>query len=227
MSAIFEGRTSTSPYIHMIWRGRVEHDYLPVCPADTHWNLLLVNHQDRISVKVEGPTNQAIQKTNLEGQEFLVIKFDLGIYLPVIPVKDLLNSNTLLPEGGGKSFWLDGEAWQFPNFENAETFVDKLVRHDVIRFDPLVSAVLQAPAEKPDWSFRTVRRRFLNATGLTQKDIRQIERAHQAAALLGQGTPILDAVYQLGYADQPHMTRSLKRFYGQTPAQLARVTEAV
>jgi hypothetical protein len=59
MSAIFEGRTSDSPYIHMIWRGRVEQDYLPVCPADTHWNLLLVKHQDRVCMKVEGPTNQA------------------------------------------------------------------------------------------------------------------------------------------------------------------------
>lgn len=221
MSATFEGRTSTSPYIHMIWRGRVQQDYLPVCPADTRWNLLLVNHQDRVRVTVEGPTTQAIRKTNLEGQEFLVIKFDLGIYLPVIPVKDLINADALLPEAGGKSFWLDGEAWQFPNFENAETFVEKLVRHDVIRFDPVVSAVLEN--ETPDWSFRTIRRRFLNATGLTHKSIQQIERAKQAAELLAQGTPILDAVYQLGYADQPHMTRSLKRFYGQTPAQIARI----
>jgi AraC-like DNA-binding protein len=222
MSAIFEGRSSDSPYIHMIWRGRVKQDYMPLCAADTRWNLLLVKHQDRVRVTVEGPTTQAVTKTNLEGQEFLVIKFDLGIYLPVIPVKDLINGDALLPEAASKSFWLDGESWQFPDFENAENFVDKLVRHDVIRFDPVVSAVLQE--QTTDWSFRTVRRRFLNATGLTHKSIQQIERAHQAAALLGQGTPILDAVYQLGYADQPHLTRSLKRFYGQTPAQIARVT---
>jgi AraC-like DNA-binding protein len=53
--------------------------------------------------------------------------------------------------------------------------------------------------------------------------IQQIERANQAAALLARGTPILDTVYELGYFDQAHMTKALKRFRGQTPAQLLRV----
>ena len=70
-------------------------------------------------------------------------------------------------------------------------------------------------------SERTVRRRFLYATGMTQGVIRQIERAVQASEMLGSGVPILDVVYLAGYADQPHLTRSLKRFIGQTPAQLA------
>jgi AraC-like DNA-binding protein len=29
-------------------------------------------------------------------------------------------------------------------------------------------------------------------------------------------------VYQVGYFDQPHLTRALKRWVGYTPAQLAR-----
>jgi methylphosphotriester-DNA--protein-cysteine methyltransferase len=56
---------------------------------------------------------------------------------------------------------------------------------------------------------------------LVLKGLEQIERAQQAAALLEQGVSLLDVVYQVGYADQPHMTRSLKRFIGQTPAQIA------
>jgi methylphosphotriester-DNA--protein-cysteine methyltransferase len=71
-------------------------------------------------------------------------------------------------------------------------------------------------------SFRTVRRRFLIAKGLTPKQIQQNDRAQQAAAILAQGVPIIDAAYQAGYADQPHMTRSLKHFIGHTPAQIAR-----
>lgn len=39
--------------------------------------------------------------------------------------------------------------------------------------------------------------------------------------LLHQGTSILDTVYKAGYYDQSHMTNSLKRFLGQTPAQIA------
>jgi AraC-like DNA-binding protein len=40
-------------------------------------------------------------------------------------------------------------------------------------------------------------------------------------ALLRQGVAIFDTAEQAGYADQPHLTRSLKRLIGLTPAQLA------
>lgn len=73
-----------------------------------------------------------------------------------------------------------------------------------------------------------MRHRFLRATGLTQGTILQIERAKRASALLEQGVPILDTVYEAGYFDQPHLTRSLRRFVGKTPAQqLARVCAPV
>lgn len=60
----------------------------------------------------------------------------------------------------------------------------------------------------------------MRATGLTQSAILQIECARRAMNLLQQGLSLLDTVEQAGYADQPHLTRSLKRFIGQTPAQL-------
>jgi methylphosphotriester-DNA--protein-cysteine methyltransferase len=50
--------------------------------------------------------------------------------------------------------------------------------------------------------------------------VRQIERARYATTLLQQGVPILDVVYEAGYFDQPHLTRALKYFIGQTPAQI-------
>jgi methylphosphotriester-DNA--protein-cysteine methyltransferase len=55
---------------------------------------------------------------------------------------------------------------------------------------------------------------------LTHSTIRQIERARHAAVLLRQGLSILDVVYEAGYFDQPHLTRSLKYFIGQTPTQI-------
>jgi methylphosphotriester-DNA--protein-cysteine methyltransferase len=71
-----------------------------------------------------------------------------------------------------------------------------------------------------DLSVRTARRHFLRTIGLTQKTVRQIERARYAAVLLRDGMSILDVVYKAGYFDQPHLTRSLKHFIGQTPAQI-------
>ncbi|MBD2683429.1 MULTISPECIES: helix-turn-helix domain-containing protein, partial [Nostoc] len=72
----------------------------------------------------------------------------------------------------------------------------------------------------PDISVRSLQYRFLRATGLTQKTIQQIERAHCAVSLLEQGTSILDTSFKLGYFDQAHLTNSLKHFIGKTPAQI-------
>jgi AraC-like DNA-binding protein len=71
-------------------------------------------------------------------------------------------------------------------------------------------------------SLRTVQRRFLQAIGVTRSAARQIERARYAALLLKRGDSIADATYEAGYFDQPHLTRSLKRLIGQTPAELLR-----
>lgn len=221
MSATFEGRASDSPYIEIVWRGRVEQDYSPVCPADVRWNLLFVKQRGQVCVSAEGATTQFVPKNQFEGSEFLVIKFRLGVFMPYLPPANLVNGDAILPEAGSsRSFWLNGSAWQLPDFDNVEIFVQRMVREGLLVQEPIVRAVLQ-DQPKPV-SARTVRRRFLLTTGLTPKTIQQIERAQQAQAMLEQGVPILDAVYQLGYADQPHMTRSLKRFIGYTPAEIAR-----
>jgi len=55
--------------------------------------------------------------------------------------------------------------------------------------------------------------------------VQQIQRAWQATALLGQGTSILDTAYRLGYFDQAHLTNSLRRYMGQTPAQISQALE--
>jgi AraC-like DNA-binding protein len=56
---------------------------------------------------------------------------------------------------------------------------------------------------------------------LTQGAVRQIERARSAAVMLREGVSILDTVVELGYSDQPHLTRALKYYAGMTPGQLA------
>jgi hypothetical protein len=223
MEPFFEGRTSDSPYISMVWRGYNGPNYFPVCPADECWNLLFYQSEGRVRVTVEGPLTKATPKSHRDSAEFLVIKFTLGTFMPNFPVRGLTDTDALLPDATGRSFWLNSSTWQLPSYDNAETFVERLVREEILVVDPLVTAALQ---DHPvDSSFRTLRRRFLNATGLTQSYLRQLERARQAVSLLEKGTPILDAVYETGYSDQPHLTRSLRHFFDITPAQIARVSQ--
>jgi len=42
---------------------------------------------------------------------------------------------------------------------------------------------------------------------------------------LKQGISILDVAHKAGYYDQAHLTRSLQRFIGQTPAQILRAEQ--
>ncbi len=219
----FEQRTSESPYIESVTHGWTQHAGSSVRPSECHWHMVFVREHGRLHPIVVGPLQTAGVASWGGGAEILWVKFRLGTYMPHLPVKNYLDSETTLPgAASANSFWLHSSAWQFPTYENVETFIDRLVRQDVLGFDPVVRAALRdQPQDVPS---RTVRHRFLRATGLTQTHIRQIERAQHAAALLRDGFSILNTVYEAGYSDQPHLTKSLRRFVGTTPAQLVRST---
>jgi|SRR5579872_2963617 len=219
MNTLFEGRESDSLYIEAVWRGRAGSDYAPVCPASNRWHLLFLRQNGKVRVSVEGPLTRATPVTQPEGTEWFGITFPRGTFLSSMSIKNLLNERAYLPLAAKTSFELGGSSFQVPDYEDAEMLVERLVREDLLVTDPVVKAVLSG--QPPDLSLRTVRRRFLLATGLTYKALSQIERANQAAILLEQGLSLLDTAYQAGYADQSHMTRSLKHYIGYTPAQIA------
>lgn len=221
MHSLFEGRGSDSSFIEAVWRGRAGSDYAPVCPASNRWHLLFLKQDGKVKVSVEGPLTKATPVTQTEGTEWFGITFPLGTFLPAVSVRNLLDERAVLPLAAQTSFELAGSSFQFPDYDNVETFVARLVREDLLVSDPVVKAILAG--QPPEMSLRTVRRRFLFATGLTYKAIEQIERAQQATMLLEQGVSLIDAAYQAGYADQAHMTRALKHFIGYTPAHIARV----
>lgn len=224
MNTTFKERLSDSPYVDRIGRFQAEAAYSQSCRANRLWNMLLVKHQGKVSLSVWGPMTQSGMMNYPEGAEFLYIAFKLGSFMPRLPVGNLADTGIILPDATSQSFWLDSAEWEYPDYENADTFVDWLVRDGVLVYEPVVDAVLHDQPQ--ELSSRTVRHRFLRATGITHSYLRQLERAEQAATLLANGMSILDTVTQAGYADQPHLTRSLKRFIGQTPAQIAHLRQA-
>ncbi|MBC7812440.1 MAG: AraC family transcriptional regulator, partial [Burkholderiales bacterium] len=192
MNNFFEGRSSDSPYIQGIWHGHTIGMYTPICPAAAEWNLLLQRKRGKITVLFEGPLTRAKAKLETEDIEFCVIRFKAGTFLPVIPIKRFLDIDVCLPLASRGTFWLHGMNWEFPRFEDVEGFVSRLVREEVLLRDPLVSAVLHDQLH--ELSPRTVRRRFLQSTGLTPKQVAQIDRAARALAMLTNSVAILDVV---------------------------------
>jgi hypothetical protein len=219
MDLIGEERPSDSPFVEIIWRSQSEDAGAFISMAEIHYGMVVTRYRGKTTLTVRGPEIRATPAYCPPDAEFMGIVFKPGTFVPSLPphmVMDRQDAN--LPGATSKSFWLNGSAWQFPDFENADTFVDRLAREGLLVHDPVVGAALQG--QPVDMSLRTVQRRFVQATGLTQSALLQIERARYATSLLKQGVSILDTVYEAGYFDQPHLTRSLKHFMGLTPAQI-------
>ena len=217
-------RPSDSPFVERIWRATSEHGGPFLSIAMSHWEMVVTKLNGRTTVTVRGPETKATPLLCPAGGEWLGIRFRLGTIMPDLPARALVDADTDLPEMGRHAFWFQGSAWEVPDFDNAEAFVNRLVRDGLLVRAPVVDAVLHRELTKS--SLRTAQRHFVRTTGLTHGAVRRIERARYATTLLQQGVPILDAVHEAGYFDQPHLTRSLKHLIGQTPAQLMGRTNA-
>jgi len=219
MIIIDEERASDSPFVERVWRSHSEGVKPFLSIAVNHCELVVSRLQDKVTMTLRGPETKPthVGDTPPEGEWFGVL-LKLGVFLPHLPTSRLLDGGVGLPAVSSSSFWLAGRVWQFPDYENAETFVERLAREGLLLRDPVVEAAAQGQLN--DLTQRAVQYRFLQATGITQRAARQIERARYATVLLQQGVSIPDTIRQAGYYDQPHLTRSLKRYIGQTPAQL-------
>jgi AraC-like DNA-binding protein len=220
MSIVYEQRRSDSPYVEAVTHGRTESDGSTVRPAESRWHMVVIRQDCGARALAVGPLTGAGVASWTAGAEILWIRFALGTFMPHMPARSLLDAETVLPDATSKSFWLAGSAWPFPDHENVEAFVERLVREGVLARDPVVGATSTGRPQQ-GLSPRTLRHRFLRATGLAQGAVLQVERANRAAALLRKGVLIPDVVHQEGYFDQSHMTRSLKRWVGRTPARIA------
>jgi hypothetical protein len=220
-SLIVQERTIESSYADTLMHGVTVGDDTVIRPASAHWYMVFSRHEGHIYPLVVGPLMRSGAVSWTSDAEILWIRFKLGTYMPHLPTLKLRDAETTLPEASGRKFWLNGSAWEYPNYGNADVFVQRLVREGLLVSDPVVSGALDGQPQR--MSYRTIRHRFLHVTGQSQSRIRQLERVQQAMDLLRQGHSIADVAYQTGYADQPHLTRNIRQLMGVTPAQVAQL----
>ncbi len=214
-----EARSSRSTLVDVTWRSRSEPEESFISVAAAHWEMVVTRQRGAAWLTVRGPETRATTVPIPPDAEFFGIEFSTGTFMPSLPPGRLVDRALTMPETTPMSFRLDGSAWELPGPDTADAFVDKLVSAGLLVHDPIVAEALRGDVE--GFSTRSLERRIARAMGLSRGAIGRIRRAEQAVELLSRNVPAPDVARRTGYADQPHLTRSLKRFVGQTPSHIA------
>jgi AraC-like DNA-binding protein len=217
----FEERPSDSPMVDKVWRTRSADAGSFTSTAAVQSGIVVSRHQGGLFITFRGPETHASTADFPAEAEWFGIYLSLGAFYPHLPLVGLKDRNDVtLPNATNRSFYIYGSAWDFPTFDNADAFIARLVREGLLAMDPLIGETMAG--RTPNLAPRTVQSRFVQATGITKATIHQIERANAAFQMLKDGRRIVDVVFEAGYFDQAHVTRSMRRFFGSTPGEIAR-----
>ncbi|MBZ0286516.1 MAG: AraC family transcriptional regulator, partial [Anaerolineae bacterium] len=132
----FEERPSDSPYVDMVWQTHTTGgSFMSV--AVSNMELVVTREKDRISFGVRGPETIATPAPIPEDADIFGMILKHGAFLSPLPTKNLVDHPIQLPEASGQSFWMGGAAWEMPTFDNADTFIARLVRDGILVQDPV------------------------------------------------------------------------------------------
>jgi AraC-like DNA-binding protein len=211
-------RQADSPFVHAVTSWVIGDEDTSLAAPDGCWDLVVLKQGGATNLLLTGQTTRAVSLPFAPGDEIMTISFKASAFLAFVPAMDLVDRGILLSTSR-HHFQLASDVFDIPTFENAEEFVQRLVKKGQVRQDEVIEAALTD--RLPAYSRRSIQRRFRRATGMTQNSFRQIQRARQAAALLQSGAPATEVSFEMGYSDQPHMSRSLKHILGRTPTEIA------
>lgn len=225
MSFDYEEQPSRSRFVDIIWRTHDTTDGIYLAAADACWDMIFIRSAYGNRALLSGPSTQITPVPYHAGNRNVGIRFHRGSFLTHVPTTAMVDTTEPLPMPTPETFLLAGTQWPMPTYETADDFVAELERLELLSDDPVVNAVLRG--EPPGASLRSTQRRVAQVTGMTTNRIRQIVRARGAAERLRRGDAILDVTHEMGYADQAHLTRDLKRLTGYTPGRTRERDEAI
>jgi hypothetical protein len=222
----YEERRSASPFVDVIWHTIDESDGIYLAAADACYDMIFTTMPDASArVLLSGPASRPTELPYQAGNRSVGIRFTRGTYFTHVDPTEMRDRTISLPMPDRSSFELAGATWPFPTFAGADELLDVFDGRGLLAHDPVVDAALHG--EAIEFSARSIQRHFQHATGLSPHRVEQIERARAAAARLRAGDAIAEVAYELGYADQSHLTRDVKRLTGFTPGQAQHRDEPV
>jgi AraC-like DNA-binding protein len=211
-------RASSHPWIDTVWQTVCLGDGIYKATPDGSWDLILsVSPDDESTVFLSGQATEPVSVPYLAGEHSVVISFAAHVYLATENEVRTGATIRLLPVTGDR-FNLDGIDLPLPTFENAEELIDQMIRAALLKSDDLVAKAFSNTPKAA--SRRSVQQHFKRTTGITQKDFQMIRRAQEAVRRLKRGEAPAAVAADLGYSDQPHMIKSIKKIMGHLPSNL-------
>lgn len=219
MSFLYEERASSSVFVDVVWHTQDTSDGTYLASADARWDLIFTITADGHRVLLSGPSTQPTPVPYTAGNRNVGIRFAPGAYFTHVPVDAMRDRTERLTMPSPGLFLLGGAAWPFPGTDDGrvDALVESFAHAGLLAHDDVVEAALDGGPVP--LSSRSVERHFTHATGMSPREVRRIARAREAVARLQGGEAIADVAHRLGYADQSHLTRELKRLTGYTPGQ--------
>ena len=211
-------RQSSHPWIDTVWQTVCLSDGLYSATPDGSWDLIRSIAPDGKSmVFLSGQATEPIAVPYQDGESSVVISFSAHVYLawdreprvgPEIRILPVLD----------EMFVLDGVDLPLPTFENVEPLVDAMIAAGLLLSNDMVA---RAFSETPKAaSARSVQQHFKQTTVITQKSFQMIRRAQEAVRRLKAGEGPAGVAVDLGYTDQSHMIKSIKKIMGALPSNL-------
>lgn len=220
MQRIVQTRPVDSPLVESISSVRFTATGQTLMQPDGCWDIAIIKRGDEMLVLRTGLTTHPVVYEHEAGDEQLVISFKPHSFMPLMPGEAMRDEGVMLEKFGQRDFWIGTDVREIPTFENADVFVERLVRDEIVLSNDIVASVVEGQPKA--MSERTMQRHFLRTTGLTYKHFTLVQRARRAAALLRMGQPAVDVALALGFSDQAHMINSVRQIMGQTPGEIAR-----
>ena len=208
-----------SPHVRAVSRTVFSGSGSTLMQPDGMWDVAILRNRMGTQVLRTGLTTRPVEFTYEDGDEVLSIGFAASSFMPIMPGEIMRDEGVLLDPIGRDRFFLGTDVFEIPRLDNVEQFIARLIEREAVQANGLVASIVSGHPNAA--TERTMQRHFLRTTGLTIKAYSQIERAQRAVIRLRAGEPAAAVAYNLGYADQSHLIRSLRAIMGMTPRQIA------
>lgn len=206
-------RSSPSPLIDRVWHSENITDGVYIATPDCAWDLLALRLQDGTRrMMLAGQQTKYLDVPYMAGTSAVVISFTASAYLVGLKGDELVDATIMLPNDEAGHFILLNHAFAFPDYETAEELAKSMIGAGILKQDDVVASVLEGRPKA--MSSRTMQRHFHKATGISRKALDKIRRAQDAVKMLQAGTATAEVAAEVGYTDQSHLTKDLKKIMG-------------